>query len=127
MPPALARSVRSACDAPNGGRSVETFAQGAPDRRRIAVLRSPRGTLELGPRLKLLHNVEWTDDTSDEAGCAWQLVCGLTGERPGPAEMWSQQGSKYLGRIAAATAPDRPAEPRSRAPRRPAERPGARR
>lgn len=100
---------------------VETFAQGAPDRRRIAVLRSPRGTLDLGPRLTLLHNVEWTDDTRDEAGCAWQLVCGLTGEKPGPAEMWSQQGSKYLGRIAAAAAPDRPAEPRSRAPRRPAE------
>jgi hypothetical protein len=100
---------------------VETFAQGAPDRRRIAVLRSPRGTLDLGPRLTLLHNVEWTDDTGDEAGCAWQLICGLTGEKPGPAAMWSEQGSKFLGRIATATAPARPAEPRSAAPRHPAE------
>ncbi|HEX3482016.1 MAG TPA: hypothetical protein VHT91_43680 [Kofleriaceae bacterium] len=97
------------------------FAQGAPDRRRVAVLRSPRGTQELGPHLSLLQNVEWTDGTRDEAACAWQLVCGLTGEKPGPAATWSQQGSKYLGRIAAAAAPEQLAEPRPAGPRRPTE------
>lgn len=88
---------------------VQAFAESGPDRRRVAILRFPRGTRDLGPRLELLHNVEWVDD-ADEAACTHLVVCGLTGEKPGPAEDWSRRGEKLMARvpsaaIAAARAP----------------------
>jgi len=99
---------------------AETFAEKGAERRRIAVLRFPRGAHDVGPRLKLLQNVEWIDGQSDEAACFWQVVCGLTGEPPGPVADWAPRGQALLDRLQGGARPPSPAgaapQPRRRAP-----------
>jgi len=77
----------------------KTFTAKGRDRRRVAVLRFPRGKRDLGPELDLLHNVEWVEGQGDQASCFWQVVCGLTGEPPGPAEDWPRRGQELLARV----------------------------
>ena len=81
------------------GYELEAFATGGPERRRIAILRAARGTLDVGPRLHRFHNVEWLESGSDEAACLWQVICGLTGEPPGPVEEWAARGGVFLAKV----------------------------